>query len=213
MRDLVFVIPLVLISPPVMQGLELRQPAMLVAALISAAAILADRGRFALSGIALALATIKPQMCILPIAWMLLWALHGWATRKNLVSGFGATMLFLVGAGEVLLPGWISDFLAQLRVYRQFAGASMLELLYGRGVGLVLTAVFVSLPSRSDVEKKGGSELYANPCPGTRDRGRRRARTKISFEPRPAHPGNLYPADRIPRGRTDAAPRSGESVA
>jgi hypothetical protein len=142
-RDLVFIIPLVLISPPVMQGLELRQSAMLVAALISGAAILADRGRFALSGIALALATIKPQMCILPLAWMLLWALHGWATRKNLAIGFAGTILLLVGVGEVLLPGWISDFIAQLRVYRQFAGASMLELLYGRGIGIVLSAVFV----------------------------------------------------------------------
>ncbi len=142
-RELVFVIPLVFISPPVMQGLELRQAAMLVAALLSGAAILADRGRYTLAGIALALATIKPQMCLLPIAWMLLWALHGWATRKNLAIGFGATMLLLVATGEVLLPGWIPDFLTQLRVYRHYAGASMLELLYGRGIGLTLTAVFI----------------------------------------------------------------------
>ena len=142
-HELVFIIPLVLISPPVMQGLELRQAAMLVAALLSGAAILADRGRFTLAGIALALATIKPQMCLLPIAWMLLWALNGWATRKNLAIGFGATMLLLVGAGEVLLPSWILNFLAQLRVYRHYAGASMLELLYGRGIGLALTAVFI----------------------------------------------------------------------
>jgi glycosyl transferase family 87 len=142
-HQLVFVIPLVLISPPVLQGLELRQAAMLVAALLSGAAILADRGRFTLAGIALALATIKPQMCILPIAWMLLWALHGWPTRKTLAIGFGATMLLLVGAGEILLPGWMSDFLTQLRLYRHYAGASMLELLYGRAIGITLTAVFI----------------------------------------------------------------------
>jgi hypothetical protein len=142
-RDLVFVIPLVLISPPVMQGLELRQSGMLVAALMAGAALLADRRHFTLSGTALALATIKPQMCIFPIAWMLLWALNGWSTRKYLAIGFGSTMALLVGGGEVLLPGWIADFLAQLKVYRGFAGASMLELVYGRGVGLTLTAFFV----------------------------------------------------------------------
>lgn len=148
-RQLVFVIPLVLISPPVMQGLDLRQPALLVAALLSVAAALVDRGRFALAGVALALATIKPQMCLLPIAWMLLWAIHGWAVqgwaaRKNLVVGFAGSMAALIGGGELLLPGWIADFVAQLRVYRHFAGASVLEILYGRGIGLGLGVALVS---------------------------------------------------------------------
>jgi Glycosyltransferase family 87 len=142
-RDLVVVIPLVLISPPVIQGLELRQSAMLVAALLAMSALLADRGHLTFSGISLALATIKPQMCIVPIAWMLLWAANGWASRKKLAIGFAATMAVLVGAGELLLPGWISQFLAQLRVYRNFAGVSTLELLYGRGIGLALTAIFI----------------------------------------------------------------------
>ena len=141
--NLVFLIPLILVSPVVMQGLELRQSGMLVAALLSISAVLADRRYFTLSGMALALATIKPQMCILPIAWMLLWAVNGWATRKNLAIGFGSMMALLVGAGEVLLPGWIPDFLLQLRLYRHFAGASMLELLYGREIGLSLAAIFV----------------------------------------------------------------------
>lgn len=142
-RDLIWVVPLVLISPPVMQGLDLRQSGMLVAALMALAAILADRRHFALAGIALALASIKPQMCVLPIVWMVLWAIHGWAARKNLVIGFGAAMALLAGGGEFLLPGWISDFLAQLRIYRDYAGASMLELLYGRDVGLALTTLFI----------------------------------------------------------------------
>jgi hypothetical protein len=141
--ELVFMLPLVLVSPPVMQGLELRQSGMLVAVLLAGAAILAQRRHFTLCGIALALATIKPQMCALPIAWMLLWALNGWSSRKNLALGFGAMMALLVGGGEVLLPGWISDFLGQLKVYRGFAGASMLELLYGRSIGLTLTFVFI----------------------------------------------------------------------
>jgi hypothetical protein len=141
--ELVFIVPMVLISPPVMQGLELRQSGMLVAALLAGAAILAQRRHFALCGMALAFATIKPQMCALPIAWLLLWAANDWSTRKNLAIGFGATMALLVGGGEVLLPGWISDFLAQLRVYRGFAGASMMELLYGRSIGLTLAVVFL----------------------------------------------------------------------
>lgn len=67
-----------------MQGLELLQLGLLIFSLLSIAAILADHRHFTLSGITLALATIKPQMAILPIAWMLLWAISGWAERKGL---------------------------------------------------------------------------------------------------------------------------------
>jgi hypothetical protein len=74
---------------------------------------------------------------------MLLWAVNGWAARKNVVIGFASAMAFLVGVGEFLLPGWISDFLAQLRFYRHFAGASIPELMYGREIGLGLSAVLV----------------------------------------------------------------------
>lgn len=52
-------------------------------------------------------------------------------------------MAVLVGAGEVLLPGWIADFVAQITVYRHYAGASMLELLYVRALGLGFAALFV----------------------------------------------------------------------
>ena len=133
---------LVLVSPPVMQGLELRQLGMLVAALLSVSAFLADRRHFALSGVALALATVKPQMSILPIAWMMLWAIHGWAARKSLVISFLCTMAFFVGAGELLLPGWISLFAAQLPLYRHFAGASILGLVYNRKLEFTFTIIF-----------------------------------------------------------------------
>jgi uncharacterized membrane protein len=140
---LLFVIPLALVSPPVMQGLDFRQAGMLVAALLSVAAVLTDRRKFLLAGMALALATIKPQMSLLPITWMLLWAGHSWVPRKNLIVGFTTTMAILAGAGELLLPGWISSFVAQIRLYRHFAGASILELLYGRPIGLALSAILI----------------------------------------------------------------------
>jgi Glycosyltransferase family 87 len=138
-----WMIPVVFLSPPVMQGLELRQLGLLIFSLLSIAAILAHHRHFTLSGIILALATIKPQMTVLPIAWMLLWAAYGWAERKGLIIGLASTMALLVGAGELLLPGWTSDFIAQIPVYRHYAGASMLELLYGREIGLGLAALFV----------------------------------------------------------------------
>ena len=95
---LTLAIPLVIMSPPIMQGLDLHQLTLLVAALLSGSAVLARYGHFTLAGVALACATMKPQMSILPIAWMLLWSLGHWTDRKKLIVGFAGTMaLLLIG--------------------------------------------------------------------------------------------------------------------
>ncbi|PYU63905.1 MAG: hypothetical protein DMG49_27570, partial [Acidobacteria bacterium] len=80
---------------------------------------------------------------ILPIAWMLLWSLGHWTDRKKLIVGFAGTMALLLIAAEIALPGWIPDFLAQIQYYRHYTGASMLDLIYGRQIGLCLTGIFV----------------------------------------------------------------------
>jgi len=132
---------LVVVSPPVAQGLELRQLTLLVAALLSLSAVLARYNRYTLAGLALGCATIKPQMSLLPVAWMLLWTLNDWAERKKLIIGFISTVAVLLTAGEMVLPGWIPKFVAQLGYYRHVTGGGMLDILYGRRTGLRLTFI------------------------------------------------------------------------
>jgi len=135
------VIPLVLVSPPVAQGLDLHQLTLFVAALLSITAVLVRSNQLTLAGIVLACATIKPQMSILPIAWMSLWTCNDWANRKKLVIGFVSTMALLLTAGEIVMPDWIPRFVAQLQYYRHVTGEGMLDILYGRRIGLYLTFI------------------------------------------------------------------------
>ena len=51
------------------------------------------------------------------------------------------TIAVLSAAGELLLPGWIPEFLAAVRAYRSYGGMSMPELFFGRQLGLVLMAL------------------------------------------------------------------------
>ncbi len=91
----VAIFTLALSSLPVLQGLSLLQLGLLVAGLIAGAAACAANGRFFLAGTLLAIATIKPQMAVLPIAWFAMWTLGAWRQRKSLLWGFGATLTIL----------------------------------------------------------------------------------------------------------------------
>lgn len=128
---LVSLFAVVMTSLPVMQGLNLRQAGLLVAALIAGTAAAAVSGRLFLAGALLALATIKPQLAVLPIAWFGLWVLAEWRQRRNLVWGFAAMLAGLVISSEFFLPAWPMHFLGALRAYATYAGG-------GSYVGMLL---------------------------------------------------------------------------
>lgn len=81
-----------------------------------AAALLAlKRGRDGWAGFWLALTTIKPQMVILVIPALLLWALA--QRRWRFVAGFGLTLVILFGLSFLLLPSWLTSFVQQVLTY------------------------------------------------------------------------------------------------
>jgi hypothetical protein len=118
------VFALALTSLPVLQGLSLLQLGLLVAGLIAAAAACAAKGRFLLAGTLLAMATIKPQMAMLPIAWFAMWTVGTWRRRKSLLWGFGATLTILIVASEFLLPGWLIRYPKALVAYSRYTNAT-----------------------------------------------------------------------------------------
>jgi len=59
------------------------------------------------AGIALACATMKPQVAIFPIACLLIWTLF--ARRFRALAGFFTTLLFFVAMGMLISPSWIFD--------------------------------------------------------------------------------------------------------
>ncbi len=70
------------------------------------------------AGAALAGATIKPQMSLLIVLWLLLWA--GGTGRRRFLLGFAGTMLAFLAGSWLLQPDWLAGFLRQLRRYPSY---------------------------------------------------------------------------------------------
>jgi len=106
------------------QGLKLQQLSLLVCAMLAGAlvALAAERPIFA--GVLLAFATIKPQLAVFLLVWLILWTTGNWRERQRWFWSFGVTVVVLVGSGELLLPGWLVDFVAALRAYRKYTGST-----------------------------------------------------------------------------------------
>ena len=128
---------LVIGSFSAVQGIKLQQLSLLVAALLATAAASIAGGFLFLGGVLLALATIKPQLAWLAIAWFLLWALGDWRGRRLLAIGFGVTMAFLLGAAELILPGWWKLFAEAVHQYHQYTqNQSVIEVMLDQFFGL-----------------------------------------------------------------------------
>jgi len=138
-------IVLALGSFPGIQGFKLQQLTLLVAALLAASMAAISGRRFVWAGVLLALATIKPQLALLPIVWLGIWVLGNWRERKRLFWSFAVAMSGLVVGGEILLPGWIREFRAASAAYYRYTGGgrSVLDVLLTPTWGRVVAAIVV----------------------------------------------------------------------
>jgi len=161
-------IALFLGSVPAAQGIKLQQLSLLVAPALAASAACVAGGSLFSAGAILAVATIKPQLVLPMVLWLLAWSLSDWRARRRLVVGFGLTMAALLTGAEIILPGWWRMFLEAIREYHQYTqNASVLDQLAnswtGRYAGDVLAAVAVLLTSvvlwRARKEPPGSHEF------------------------------------------------------
>jgi len=134
----------------VLESVYLQNLVLLGAVFLAGAGASLGAGRLALAGVLLALSTIKPQLSILLVPWLLLWATGDWQRRKALLWGFGLTIAVLVAASQILLPTWIPEFLSGILAYQRYTGNfSILRLFFGSVggsiAGLLLVAIFMLL--------------------------------------------------------------------
>lgn len=104
------------------QGIKLQQLSLLVAAMLAGAVACVAGGFLFCGGALLALATVKPQLAWILVAWLLTWAICDWRRRRRLLFGFGLTMALLLAGAEILLPGWwrmFAEAVAQYHAYTQ----------------------------------------------------------------------------------------------
>lgn len=139
-RQVAFAILLTLCSWPVLWGLRLQQPTLLLAGLIFLACFCLSRRRESAAGVLLALTTVKPQIAVLLLAWLLCWTVIHRAWR--LLWSFGMTLAIMLLLTEAVVPHWISRWRASLVGY---GGATdtgpALENLFGHWAGLAFTVL------------------------------------------------------------------------
>jgi hypothetical protein len=105
---------------PVVQGMALQQLSLLVAPMIAACVFLLVQGRGAAAGVVLALATIKPQITAPLAGWLLLWSASDFKHRWKFTAALVFILIVLVAAGQLLLPGWIREFVLAMRAYLSY---------------------------------------------------------------------------------------------
>jgi hypothetical protein len=132
-------------SLTVMQGLKLPQMTLLVAALVAIGLALLASDRPIAAGVALALATIKPQLVWLLLFWLTIWTLADWRRRYRWAASFLCAMAVLCAASEWYLPNWIFRFVQAVHRYQNYNDAvSILDKLLPAGWGLIPSAFAVA---------------------------------------------------------------------
>jgi hypothetical protein len=96
---------------------------------------------FGWSGLVLALGTIKPQLVILPIVFLLLWSLSRWRERKNLALSLALSTAVLFAISLLLLPSWPMEWWDTILSYRQYTVPPLAPYILGKLPGTVLTAI------------------------------------------------------------------------
>ncbi|HWY58905.1 MAG TPA: glycosyltransferase 87 family protein [Terriglobales bacterium] len=127
------------------QGIKVQQLGLLVGGLVAGSATLLAQRMLAFAGVLLAFATIKPQLVLLLLVWLLLWAFSDWRRRRNFVWGFVSTMAILLAAAEYVLPGWVWRFRDAVSAYRQYndGAESVLDMLITPAWGRPLAGLAV----------------------------------------------------------------------
>jgi hypothetical protein len=119
----VVALTLALGSLAVMQGLKLEQMSLLVAALIAIAMMLIVQDRQVGAGIMLAAASVKPQLVIFLLIWLVFWTLAELRRRWRWALSFALAMALQIAMAEWYLPHWIPRFWHAVRSYRDYTGA------------------------------------------------------------------------------------------
>lgn len=132
-------------SPPIVQGMHHQQLSIVASLLLFAGAWCVRKDRLIFAGVFLAWSTIKPQMVLFPLCFFLIWVIGDWRKRWKLFVSFVTALAVLIGSGEMILPGWIHDFIEGAMAYRRyFPTTSVLRVALGDTPGGILGGIILA---------------------------------------------------------------------
>ncbi len=134
-------IALTLFSYPVLEGFYALQPALWVGFCLAASIAAIGRNRLASAGALLAITFIKPQLTGPLAAWLLLWSLGDWRSRRRFALGLALGIVVLLSASELGLPGWYRGWYHAMVDYRSYTLPPLAEFVLGRLTGYAVEVV------------------------------------------------------------------------
>lgn len=120
---LAFLLLFALLDYPAGRGLFLGQLSHIVYLLQIFTIWALYKGHGLWAGVALACATLKPQMTYMLAPLFLLWALR--YRQWRFMGGFLGMFAILMGASFILQPDWFGDWVNQVRLYPQYTAISV----------------------------------------------------------------------------------------
>jgi Glycosyltransferase family 87 len=126
-----------------LQGLARLQLSLLVFAFVTFGVWFITRQRLFLGGLAFAVATIKPQLVLLPLVFLVVWA-SACRARRAFLFGFTLGMAVLLAAAELVQPGWMLRFLKAVLAYHRYAAGSLLNFILPPIMVWILTFALVA---------------------------------------------------------------------
>jgi hypothetical protein len=132
---------------PVVLGLQLCQPTLLIAGLLAVVVYWARSERLLWAGILAGFCMSKPHVAIGILLPLSVWTLAGWRDRRRFLIAFGCSTVALLAASELLLPGWVGPWLATVRAYSHYAGSKplLMEVLHGHFVVPAITTLLCAV--------------------------------------------------------------------
>jgi Glycosyltransferase family 87 len=134
---------LTLSSYSLLNALFAQQLSLVIFLALSASVWCLSKQRFVSAGIFLALSTIKPQLVVLSVIFLLLWGGSRWQGRKNLMISFLLTLGLALAASIYLLPTWPQQWLHTIAAYRHYTVPPLAPFIVGRITGTILSSALL----------------------------------------------------------------------
>ena len=146
--SLIVIVILVFSSYPVLEGLYAGQIGLFVGFLMAAVFFALNQDSQYTAGALLALTTMKPQVSMLLILYLLLWAGADWKRRRTFALTFLITAAALFCAPLPIWPHWPLDWVHTLLNYGNYSRPPLLPDLFGPYAGTVLTILLLAIAFR-----------------------------------------------------------------
>jgi hypothetical protein len=138
------VILLTLFSYPVLEGIFAVQVGLAVSILLVASLALLRNGRELSAGFLLALTTVKPQMTILVMVFLLLWAASELRQRWQFAAGLVSGGFILFVSATLISTSWLREWLHVLLGYGRYSQPPLSIYLLGKQLGTGFSVVLLA---------------------------------------------------------------------